>query len=720
MTPRSVLRSCLFLLALPAVFAAETTVWVAPTGRDSAAGTEAAPVATLARAAQLVRAARTAQPAQPVTVRLAAGDYAVLDTFGFSGPDSGTAAARVTWRGEAPGAVRLLGARPVARAQLQPLTDPALLARLAPDAQGKVLEFDLKAAGIRHAARLPDYIRDEVNLFSVFFNGRRLPLSRWPNGDYGYTTMKRVLNSGNLAANKPDGGTFEYREDRPARWLAAVEENGVWLRGFWRVPWVAESLRVGRINPADRTITFAISTSQGIGSKYSELVGTTRIGDGKEGWFALNLLEEIDQPGEWSVDFKRGKLYLYPPADFAAGELTISDNNRPLLAFNGASFITLRDLTLGHQMGEGVNIAGGDSIQLLGCRIEGITRRGVVIRGGRNHEIRSCDLTEIGLAAIDLLGGDRKTLTPSGHLILNNHIWRAALSSPVPALIAGLEVRTQQLVGARIAYNRIHDVSYSGVHFAGNNNVLEHNELYRLGLDGGDLGGFYTTGGWTARGNVVRKNFIHHSENANAIYMDDGSCGLLAEDNLIYRTESGIFIGGGSDNLARRNVIVATHRAIHIDDRGVARKYIATDPRLRGDLDSVPYQQPPWSTQYPVLTTILDSDPAVPRRNVLTENFAVACPDFARRSVQPDTLGGFAFTANRELANDDVFVNAAALNFTARDPQLGLPAIDLASYGLQLDEFRRTLPPRDLDLLRQGDTTRKKFDSQQDVNAYRR
>jgi hypothetical protein len=713
------LLSALLLLAVAATRVVAAEIWVSPSGRDAAAGTKDAPVATLTRAAELVRAARTAQPAEPVTVWLGAGDYTVLDSFSFTGPDSGSATARVTWRGVDRAKVRLLGARTIDRAKLRPLSDPALLARLAPEAQGKILEFDLAAAKTRFAARLPDFIRDDVNLFSVYFDGRRLPLSRWPNGEFGYTTMKRVLNSGNFAANKPDGGTFEYREDRPQRWAAAVAENGVWLRGFWRVPWVAETLRVKAIDPQAKTITFALSTSNGIGSKYSPLENGTRIGDGKEAWFALNLLEEIDQPGEWSVDFTRQKLYLFPPANFDKGELAISDNNRPLLNFSGASFVTFRDVTLGVQMGDAVSITNGESVSIAGCRIESVSRRGVVIRGGRNHEVRSCDLTEIGFTAIDVLGGDRKTLTPSGHQIVNNHIWRVALGGPVPALTAGLDINRNQLVGARLAHNRIHDATYGGITFAGNDNVIEFNEVYRIGLDGGDLGGLYTNSGWTSRGNVLRHNFIHHAENANAIYLDDGTCGVLVENNLTYRTETGVFIGGGSDNIARGNIIVAAHHGIHVDDRGVARKYVATDPRLRRDLDGVPYTTPPWSTKYPLLAKILETDPSIARNNDLSGNFLVGCGSPSRRSGRPETLVGFAFANNLEFPAS-VYADPASLNFTLTNAKSGAPAVDFARYGLQVDEFRPTLPARDLELLKSGDTKRKKFDSQQDVDAYKR
>lgn len=698
---------------------AETTLWLSPLGDDANPGTKTAPVVTLARAAELVRASRVARPEEPVTVWIGAGTFPLLQGYKFGEADSGTAAAPVVWRGIDRQRVRFTGARPIASDRLRPLKDPELLARLVPAARGRVLELDLAAEDVRHAKAFPDYQRDPANLCALFFDGKRLPLSRWPNGDYGYTTMKRVLDSGSFKTRQPEGGVFEYREDRPARWQASLAEGGVWVRGFWRVPWVAETLRVKTIDPKAKTIELAVSTGQGIGSKYSKLVDGTRIGDGKEAWFALNLIDEIDQPGEWSVDFKRRKLYVWPPASPRDGRLAIADNSDPLLSFAGASHITLRDVTLAFQMGDGVSISKGESVQVAGCVINGVVRRGVVIRDGRNHRVQSCDLSEIGLTAIDILGGDRATLSPSGYEIVNNHIYRVALNAPVPALTAGLDVRTQQLVGARVANNRIHDATYGGITFGGNDNIFEANEIYRIGLDGGDLGGFYSTGGWTSRGNVVRGNFIHHSQNANAIYMDDGHSGLLVEDNLIYRAESGIFIGGGHDNIARRNVIVDTARAIHVDDRGVARKYTVDDSRLRGDLDSVPYLESPWRERYPSLVGILQSSPEVPRGNVLSGNYIVACETLARRSGKDETLTGFAISDNLQRPYINVFADVRSLDFTAPESS-GLPKLALARFGLQRDEFRRELPARDMRLLREGDTRRKAFDSQQDVEAYPR
>ncbi len=709
---------------LPLSLAAQVEIHLSPTGKDSANGTQRTPVASLERANELVREKLKLHPSGAIHVVLAPGDYPVLETLQIGPSESGQANAPVVWRAAQPGLARIIGARAIDTKLLRPVADPALIARIAPEAKGQIQVIDLSTLNLTHTKRLPDWSRDTVDLFALFFDDQRLPLARWPNGEYGYTTMKRVLNSGSFSSNSPEGGTFEYHEDRPARWQAAIKENGVWVRGFWRVPWGAETIRVRSIDTAARTITLASSTPSGIGSKYSKLVDGTRVGDGKEPWFALNLLEEIDEPGEWSVDFNRNKLYIWPPV--GKGRLLIADHSDPIVAFAGAEHVSFQGIVFTHNMGVGVSIANGRSVQLFGCRVQNILRRGVLIRGGFNHVVQSCDITDIGLAAIDLLGGDRATLTPSGHQIVNNHIWNAALLAPVPAIIAGLDARNQQLVGARIAQNRVHDVSYSAIHFGGNDNILENNEFYRLGLDGGDLGGFYTTGGWTSYGNVVRHNFIHHAENANAIYMDDGGSGLLAEDNVIYRAESGIFIGGGHDHIVRRNLIVRSKRAVHVDARGLepARNYSPQDPRLSGDLKSVPYTSSPWKERFPTLLTLLQHDTRIPRGNLISDNVFVDCASYIRRSGRPEKLVGFTFQNNAELPATDLFTNAEALDLTLRDPAnpafKTIARFDLARYGIRIDKYRSSVPNRDLETLQTGDTKRRAFDSNKDVESYKR
>lgn len=711
---------CLSLVAvvmLPSRAAVE--IHVSPHGSDTSEGTERASFATLERAKAAVRTVRQSRPAEPVAVSIAAGTYHLEKPLTFGAEDSGTANAVVTWSAREPGTVTLSTGRRIDPAHFRTVTDGSMIGRFDASARGHILQLDLRAAGIKHTGPFPQHFTNNTVLFRLFSAGALMPNSRWPNGKQGYVTMERVLDSGALRGDQPHGGTFRYRGNRPERWLSALESGGVWLRGFWRVPWVVEGMHVRAIDSAAHTISFAVSTPLGIGSKYTPLVNGTRAGNGDENWYAVNLIEEIDEPGEWAVDFVTNTLYFWPPRAGAERDVVIADDRGAVASFQNASHITLRHLQLRHSLGSGVEIEGGDSIVLAACRIHDQGEQGVLIRGGLRHRVAGCEIFDVGLSGVDLLGGDRQTLVSSQHEVLNNHIHHIGLAAPVAAVVAGYGPRAV-LVGARIAHNRIHDGPSAAVRYAGNENLIEYNEVYRIGLDSSDLGAFYTNSGFTTQGNVLRHNFVHHCENAQAFYLDDGDSGDTVEGNIVYKAQSGAFVGGGHLNTFRHNLFVGCDRAIHVDARGSERGYTTTDARLGGDLASVPYRTPPWSERYPDLVRLASRDTTLPSRVVFENNVDIGCKVGERRSAAPEKLAGVRF-GRLETASLDIFRDPDTLDFRFRDPaiaaRLGVPVIPFEFIGLQIDEMRTTIPERDLAQLRRESTARKKFDSQIDVNA---
>ncbi len=269
-------------------------LYVSPDGDDSHPGTLQEPLATLEKARDLIRQHKDSRP---VTVHQRAGTYLLRESLTFQAEDSGTETAPIVYRAYQNETVRLAGGRVVAAGDFQPVFDAKILARLDPAARGKVLELDLAKLGIRHAGPPPDMFEGTGGLLELYVNNRRMPLSRWPND--GYTAMQEVVDGGAVGVNS-HGGAFLYRGDRPARWVEALPE-GIWIAGFWRVPWVLQAVHIKSIDVDRHMITQAVGVPGGIGSKYSPEVNGTRRGDGKEPWYATNLLEEIDQPGEWCM-----------------------------------------------------------------------------------------------------------------------------------------------------------------------------------------------------------------------------------------------------------------------------------------------------------------------------------------------------------------------------------------------------------------------------------
>lgn len=686
-----------------------TVIHVSAAAGPGGDGSQALPFQTIEEARDAARRISD----QPVTVLVGEGHYVLRNGLLFTHLDSGAAGRRVLYRAAPGGKARISSGIVVPDSLLREVTDQGLLERLPADSRGMVRALSLEEAGLE--VQRPRNNFRGLELLEIFWNGERMPLARWP-GNGKYSLIETVLDNGITAGST---GTFVFRGDEPLRWQQAVED-GLWVRGFWRVPWVIEAVRVGSIDPGTRSITLAAPVSNGIGSKYHRAAGNgAGPGSGEEPWEAINLIEAMDSPGEWAVRFADNSLYLFPPAP--SGELLVTDNREPVVKLDGVSHFSFEGFEVDSGLGDGVRIEGGEDVLIAGCRVSNVSKNAIVVNGGTRHTVLSNTTSQTGFSGIVFRGGDRASLAPGGHRILNNIVSHAGLFFPAPGIDGGLGTKSES-VGNLVAHNRIHDSANSGIVYSGNDNVFEFNDIYRIGLGSSDLGSFYTTGGWTSRGNIVRNNMVHHSMNANAFYVDDGDCGDTFLGNIAYKTESGGFIGGGHDQIFRHNIFVECTRAMHVDARGLARGYTATDRRLRDDLDSVPYQAPPWSEKYPSLVGILEISPERPSGILIEENLIVACGTELRKSNSSSDLQGVTYENNVVSEDPGIFVNPQELDFTIKPdaPVLaelpGFPRVPFEKIGLYPDAYRPVVPPRDMELLSTGSTERG-FDSQTDVDA---
>lgn len=680
--------------------AAAVDFHVAAGGNDANPGTEARPFASLERARDAVRAlgGAGALPAGGVTVWIQPGTYARPQTWEFTSADSGTEKAPVTYRAGAGGEVRLQAWRLVKPADFAPVAKAEIVARLDAAARGKVVQLDLAALGFKNLGPFPKVFNNGGGLCELFFNGQRMPLSRWPNE--GFVVMEKVLDRGDWSKGpNRHGGKFVAHEDRVARWHAA---DGVWLEGYWRVPWEPQTVQVKSIVAATREITFAEPINAGIGSKYAK---PGQLGDGKEPWCAVNLLEEIDQPGEWCVDFTTKTLYFWPPGDLNRASVCVSDFNHPLIAMQDVSNVTLRGLVLEGGLGNGVEINGGAGDLIAGCAFRNLGGSGVIINGGTNHGVRSSDFHDLGQGGIHLYGGDRKTLAPAHHFVENNEfhhlgIRKKTYAAAIHVGAFGFGTVTGDAVGCRVAHNFIHDLPHAAVLYGGNDNVFEFNEIARVALTSGDVGAFYTWNDWTSFGNVVRYNFVHDSPRANAFYLDDGDSGDTVFGNVAYRCSYGTLVGGGHDNVVQNNLFIDCERGLHFDARGVARGY-ATNPTMIRRLQSVNPQQPPWSARYPALAKLLTGRRDVPTGDLLENNVLVDCNHPLILPKKED----FTFSTVRDnlvlTAAETGFVDAAKLDFRLRPDSAvfkklaAFKPVPFEQIGLQRDADRTVLPAAD-------------------------
>ena len=367
---------------------------VAPSGTEDATGTAESPLADLEQARDIIRDWKKNGKISPggVTVWVHGGDYFREQSFKLTAEDSGTSESPIIYRSRPGETPRLLGGKQVQPSAWHRVSDPQTLARLAKPAQGNVLQADLKPLGISRLAPLGDRFKSLAGTPELFFNGEPMQLARWPNE--GWVTIERVVDRGSTGGEPARGGTFVYREARPSGWAV---ERGVWLHGYWCHDWSDECLRVASVDAEKREITLAAPHGYGI--------GPSSTWNREPRWYcAINVLEELDAPGEWYLDRQNAMLYLWPPKSVKDAEVLLSTFDEPMIVLEGCEHVTVRGLRLEASCGVGIVVRGGRENLVAGCAMTNLGGTAVVVSGGVDNGVTSCDLSSLARSGISLSG----------------------------------------------------------------------------------------------------------------------------------------------------------------------------------------------------------------------------------------------------------------------------------------------------------------------------
>jgi hypothetical protein len=549
------------------------------------------------------------------------------------------------------------------------VADAATLARLPQTARSRVLCADLAALGITDFGRIRPrgFGRPEEPAgLELFFRGKPMTLARWPNRDWA--AIKAVPAG-------QQGGKFTFEGGSPERW---TDLSDVWVHGYWTYDWADTYEKVAALDAGSRTVTTAPPHGQ---------YGYTA---GKRFYF-LNVLEELDEPGEWYLDRETSLLYFWPPAPPRPGEAVVSLLAEPFIVVGEASNVTIEGLCFEAARGSAVRIAGGSGNAVRSCEFRCLGNDAVHVTGGTEHVVSDCHIHDIGEAGIRVSGGDRKTLKPGGHQVLRNHIHDYSLWCRTYRPAIGLDG-----VGHRVANNAIHDAPHNAILFSGNDHVIELNDISRVCLQTGDAGAIYAGRNMTMRGTVIRWNYFHdisrvigdsgHFVDVMSVYLDDCFCGTTVAGNVFVRAGRAAMIGGGRDNVIEDNVFVDCSPSVHVDSRGTGWAsfwFDGRDPFVMNGLKEMSHDRPPYAARYPELGSLLQDQPGRAKGNVVRRNVSVG-------GKWIDLLDGLTDKEVRFEGNvtegDPGFEDIAALDLRLRRDsplrKLGLKPIPLAKIGL--------------------------------------
>jgi hypothetical protein len=633
---------------MPGIGLEARELFVGPNGRDGSPGTREQPLASLEAARDQLREAGAGKH----TITLLPGTYPRTASFTLDQRDSG-----LTVMGE-PGA-RLLGGQVVTG--WKPATDP----RLPEVARGKVMQVHL-ACDLGKLNRRGFGVNSSPAPLELLVEGDSQTLARWPNGEQFST----------LAAGSEGKFGVRVEAERLARWARA---DDLWVHGYWTYDWADTCEKVAAIDPTAQTLT-TVPPHGAYGYKAGQR------------FYAFNLIEELDAPGEYWLDRKTATLYAWLPGP---GETVISTLETPLITVANARNLTLERLILAGSRGDGIQITGGSNVTVAGCAVRGLGGSGMGINGGQNHRVLSCDLWQLGESGVSVSGGTRATLEVGGHVVENCDIHHHSRLCRTYRPAIGIHG-----VGNKALHNRLHDGPHNAILMGGNDHEVAFNEIHRVCTQTGDAGAIYMGRNLTMRGTVIRHNYFHDIGptlaakdgfvDVMAVYLDDCFCGTTITGNIFERTGRAAMIGGGRDNTIENNLFIDCRPAIHVDARGTGWAsfwFDGRDPFIMNGLKEVPYDQPPYATRYPHLANILKDEPAKAKYNRLASNVIVG----TAKAI--DWLDGLNEKTVETVGNTVVKDAAAAsLNrktFAVEVP--GFPAIPFSRIGLYQDRYRPQL-----------------------------
>lgn len=569
--------------ALSLSTAQAATLYVAPGGNDAWSGTLVAPnaeatdgpLATIAGARDAIRKLEAAAPlAGPVQVLVGEGEYALTEPVVFGPEDSGTAEAPVSYEA-APG------------------TNPVI--------HGGRAITGWRQEGALWVADIPAVLDGSWAFSQLFVNGERRTPARTPNatnpaGDFPepsdlFYTVGPVMEKNATTGEETKSTTRFYYKPEDLKAWASLQDAIVVVYHSWETA----LLRPKSIDEVNHIIEFTGPTNWGFGYWHPD-----------QRYYIEHLFEGLDQPGEWFLNKKEGRLYYMPMPNETletvkayapvAGQL-IRIDGKPAegqfvsnLTFRGLKFYytEFKVKPEGHSDGQAaasvpaaIEATGARNVIFDQCEMGHLGTYGLWFRAGsQDNQLNHSEVYDLGAGAVRI--GEGGSPATENEATLRNVVDNSFLHDGGRVFRGAVGVWIGRSSFNRLSHNEICDFRYTGISVgwswgydesSAHDNIIEFNNVHDIAKGQlSDTGGIYTLG--VSPGTVIRNNIFHDILSSPkvsggwGIYFDEGSTGILAENNLVYNTLTGtLHQHYGQDNRVVNNIFAFSHNGQLIRSR---------------------------------------------------------------------------------------------------------------------------------------------------------
>ena len=524
-----------------------------------------------------------------VTIELASQTYDLRDTINITS-DIKCGTNKLTIKGNKENRAKLTGGIKLTSKDFEKIPDTASIKKRLPQISAdKVVAVNLKKLGIDDLGRItPQGHTFEIKPSEVqlYCNGDLQTMARYPNEGFVYSG--NVLHSG--YGNPSEGfgeNEFKYTDKRVENWK--IDEN-TWMFGFWNNEYTNSQAKLKSINKDKQSIIIE-------GSVRSAMMKNNRP------YYYFNVLEELDRPGEYFIDFNTGMLYYYPNGDLNDTELYLSVSDKTLLNLDKAENIVIENIDFEYCRNIGVKENKCKNVLIKNCGFTGIGTYGVLQRACVNSGLYGCGIYQTGAHGVMLEGGNYYNLTSSGNFVINSSFRehgtrRKTYSGAI--LCRG--------AGNYIYRNSFRDGYHMGIYVFGSNHYIKNNSFSNMCYMSGDAGCIYMANSWYTANTAVIGNYFenmspHPEVGAGgnvAVYYDNSTSHTTTYGNIMYDTVYGIQSNCGRENKISGNIMSDMKKGVGIIGAATNAAFMSTYDSLR----MIPYNGKIWKKSIPKMSVL--------------------------------------------------------------------------------------------------------------------